>query len=193
MQTVFKFIYWCYLRVFNGLCHSPAMSLIGVQPPRLLSGRTQWTCYLLLFCSYSEERTVSTANALGSRCYILFYMQPFSWSLFFNTNTHTHTQTCRLGSPTSEPNITVKCVFPLGYCLPIVHWLCVQGLFVSGWLGSAWLLWLNGSRGGRGTELSLFSSKGMLQSTLQYLSSTSKLDTRRPCLMTKLCKCFSLW
>lgn len=46
----------------------------------------------------------------------------------------------------SELSVTIKCVLPLGYCFPIVHGLCVPGPFVSAWLESACLLWLNGSR-----------------------------------------------
>lgn len=110
-----------------------------------------------LILLFFREGTVSSANAFWMSAFYPLLYPAFSLCslMVLRTHTHTLTQACGCGS-TFELNITVKYVFPLGYCLSIVRWLCVPGLFVSAWLESACLLWLNGSRGGWGTEPWLF-------------------------------------
>lgn len=160
-RMFFLYWCWCYSELLNGSCFTPPMSLISVPPPRLLSWLTQWSHYLLLFSSSSVKGPSAQLMPLD-----VSILSPIILVLLFNgftnTDSYTHTQTCGCHCDcvsTSKLNITVKCVFPLGYFLPIVHWLCVQGLFVSAWLELACLLWLNGSRGVWGLNRASFGAK----------------------------------
>lgn len=86
----------CYSMYPNRSCQSPPMSLIIVQPSRLLSGQTQWAHVLLLYFSYSEKSLVGSANAFGCQCFIPFYIQHFFFFLsvpFFNDFAHSLSQT----------------------------------------------------------------------------------------------------
>lgn len=69
------------------------MSLISVQPPRLLSGQTQWTRYLLLFFSYSEKGKSAQLMTLDVSVLSPFVSWVFSLVLFFNAFAHTDAHT----------------------------------------------------------------------------------------------------